>query len=87
MVIGLRAVDLHDSALQVRGTHDVVLGDQLVLVHTAEDIAAGNDITFLEVQGFVLPFALSTMKKNIYEYLFKAGTSAPLGMKGDSQLL
>ena len=33
--------------------------DQLVFINATENITSRNDITFLEVQGLVLPFTLS----------------------------
>lgn len=62
MVIGFRAVDLDNSALQVGGTHDVVFRDELVFIDTTEDVTARNNIAFFEVQGSVLPFTFSSMK-------------------------
>ena len=47
--------------LDVGGTHDVVLGHQLVLFHNTEDIASTNDIALLEVQGVVQPLLLARL--------------------------
>lgn len=35
---------LHHGAVDVRGAHDLVVRDQLVLVHGSEDVAAGDGL-------------------------------------------
>ena len=47
-------------SLVVGRTHNVVLRNQLILVHLTEDVAAADDVTLLEVHGLVQPLALST---------------------------
>ena len=57
VVIGLGAVHLDDGALEAGRTHDVVFGNQFILVHTTENITAGNEVALLEVHGLVQPLA------------------------------
>jgi hypothetical protein len=47
------------GALNIRGTHDVVLRNELILIDDTKNIASTDNIAFLEVQGLVLPFTLS----------------------------
>ena len=60
VAIGLSAVYLDNSTLEVGRTHDVVLGNQFVFVNTTENVTAGNNIALLEVHGLVQPLAFAS---------------------------
>ena len=48
------------SSLALGRTHNVMLRNQLVLIHLTEDITSADNISLLKVHGLVKPLALST---------------------------
>ncbi|RYH07204.1 hypothetical protein EON65_42015, partial [archaeon] len=44
LAVAASSIDLDDLPVDVRGTHDLVFRNNLVLEHRAEDVAAGDDL-------------------------------------------
>ena len=83
LVVRFTSIHSNHSALHVRRTHDPMLGNQLVLVHTSEHIASRHHIALLEVHGLVQPLPIATIKTHHHTHRSSAGTSAPRGINGD----
>lgn len=53
------AVEFDDFAVDVWRAHDLVVRDELVLEHSAEDVAATDNLTLAEVRRRELPLLVS----------------------------